>query len=178
MQKIIEKQISIFCQSCKIEVQREQNGFDHYRTDWHCYNVKLKCSAKPPLTLQQYQTFVLVDTNVKKTFKCNDCNFFRLNFESDFFWILLKQYFAKIKRKNFKSENAFKEHKLTRKHLKKLKSVCGNSGKKRNFVDSEFQCLFCQNGFDKQEKLDLHFNEHGFFIPCLNFLSKFKIKRV
>lgn len=44
------------CQSCK---SFSNDPLKHYRTEWHIHNVRLKCANRPPLTLEEFDSYCL-----------------------------------------------------------------------------------------------------------------------
>lgn len=49
------QQSTLHCPTCNLHFNHPQNHKDHYRTDFHRYNLKRKMVKLPPVTQQQFQ---------------------------------------------------------------------------------------------------------------------------
>ncbi|XP_015436306.1 PREDICTED: zinc finger protein 622 [Dufourea novaeangliae] len=89
------------CITCRVafrdlEVQRQ-----HYKSDWHRYNLKRKVAELPPVTVEEFQKRVIAQRNKddkqreEETTNCKIC------------------------RKNFNTRNQYENHLLSKKHKEK-----------------------------------------------------------
>ena len=92
---------SFTCITCHVLFEDADFQREHYKTDWHRYNLKRKIVELQPVTEEQFQEKVAFQTQKKdekvsggKTTFCNVCN------------------------KKFSSEKAFHNHVKSRKHIK------------------------------------------------------------
>lgn len=89
------------CITCRVGFADGDLQRKHYKTDWHRYNLKRKVAEMPPVTAEVFQEKVLAqraeaaakEQTKGTTMYCKICN------------------------KNFSSENAYKNHMQSKKHL-------------------------------------------------------------
>lgn len=92
------------CMSCRVafrdlEVQRQ-----HYKSDWHRYNLKRKAADLPPVTVEEFQKRVIAqrckadEDNQTQNLTCKSC------------------------RKNFHTQNQYDNHLLSKKHKSSLRN--------------------------------------------------------
>ncbi|MFH4982428.1 hypothetical protein AB6A40_009137 [Gnathostoma spinigerum] len=92
------------CLACRVVFATGELQKEHYRTDWHRYNLKRKIVGLPPVTLSQFddkvaffngQAAVESEAAVQSDLYCNSC------------------------RKHFQSSKAFDNHLASKKHKEK-----------------------------------------------------------
>eukprot|EP00162_Nutomonas_longa_P000055 comp10065_c0_seq1/m.11932 comp10065_c0_seq1/g.11932 ORF comp10065_c0_seq1/g.11932 comp10065_c0_seq1/m.11932 type:complete len:399 (+) comp10065_c0_seq1:27-1223(+) len=96
---------TLVCNSCHIRFDDNGAYRAHYQTEWHRFNIKRKCAAMPPVTVEEFearkdavmaadaaQAATPADSNTKSNMNCAVC------------------------RKNFSSKNAFDNHLESKKH--------------------------------------------------------------
>ncbi|KAL5274111.1 ZNF622 family protein [Megaselia abdita] len=94
------------CINCNVKFADAEIQKNHYKTDWHRYNLKRKISQMPPVTSEDFQKRVLESkalqnsnqVELNTTFYCNAC------------------------RKQFQNQKAFDNHENSKKHKESLKS--------------------------------------------------------
>ncbi|XP_035223966.1 zinc finger protein 622-like [Stegodyphus dumicola] len=189
--------MSLSCISCKVVFSAPELHHEHYKTDWHRYNLKRRVAELPPLTKEEFDKRAAVfqlnaETREKKEFlRCELCN------------------------KVFSSKNTFVNHLKSKKHLemeagepnrmKKSVSVvpqqaakvvedekksetcsddeweddddgdwesCDEDEEVRRIIIDTNDCLFCDNVSDSTEGNVTHMTEvHSFFIPDIEYVS-------
>ncbi|XP_074659191.1 cytoplasmic 60S subunit biogenesis factor ZNF622-like isoform X2 [Tubulanus polymorphus] len=87
------------CITCRVafldsDVQRE-----HYKTDWHRYNLKRKVADLPPVTAENFQQRVLAQKKQEKEDECE-----------------VKTGYCALCRKHFGSRNSYANHLTSKKH--------------------------------------------------------------
>lgn len=45
---------NLSCSYCKVEFTEANQHREHYKLDWHRYNLKLSLMSKPPITEEQF----------------------------------------------------------------------------------------------------------------------------
>ncbi|XP_033332382.2 cytoplasmic 60S subunit biogenesis factor ZNF622 [Megalopta genalis] len=98
------------CITCRVafrdlEVQRQ-----HYKSDWHRYNLKRKVAELPPVTVEEFQKRVIAQRNKddeERKEELTNC---------------------KICRKSFNTKNQYENHLVSKKHKEKCakQSIVGN----------------------------------------------------
>uniref|UniRef100_A0A2L2Y1E3 Zinc finger protein 622 n=1 Tax=Parasteatoda tepidariorum TaxID=114398 RepID=A0A2L2Y1E3_PARTP len=189
------------CLACKLLFSVPQLHHDHYKTDWHRYNLKRQIAELPPLSKEEYEKRLAAfkeseaEKDKKVSLRCESCN------------------------KHFSSNNALENHLKSKKHLdvearkpkksprKEIKpstsdqkpitepaanDVSDNDddwedddeegewescdenddeGGKRIIIDTN-DCLFCDNVSDSTESNVSHMTSaHSFFIPDIEYLT-------
>ncbi|XP_069674094.1 cytoplasmic 60S subunit biogenesis factor ZNF622-like [Periplaneta americana] len=86
------------CITCRVAFKDAEIQRQHYKTDWHRYNLKRKVAELPPVTAEEFQRRVLIQR--EQDDENNKDN---------------SQY-CKVCRKNFSTKNAFENHLNSRKH--------------------------------------------------------------
>lgn len=89
------------CITCRVafrdlEVQRQ-----HYKSDWHRYNLKRKVAELPPVTVEEFQKRVIAQRNKDDKERKEDL----MN--------------CKVCRKTFNTKNQYENHLLSKKHKEK-----------------------------------------------------------
>jgi pre-60S factor REI1 len=89
---------SYTCVTCRVAFKDADIQRQHYKTDWHRYNLKRKVAELPPITAEDFQRRVLIqrekDDNENKTTSVH----------------------CKVCRKNFSTRNGFVNHLNSKKH--------------------------------------------------------------
>lgn len=72
------------CLNCNVKFHNADIQREHYKSDWHRYNLKRKIAELPPITAEEFQKRVLQqrvsDEQVEVSLHCAEC---RKNFISD-----------------------------------------------------------------------------------------------
>ncbi|XP_055614150.1 cytoplasmic 60S subunit biogenesis factor ZNF622 [Uranotaenia lowii] len=182
--------VSYTCLNCSVRFQNAEMQREHYKTDWHRYNLKRKIAELPPVNIEEFEKRI-------KQQKTADAVA-----QED------QSLYCKACKKLFKSKNAHDNHLNSRKHQDNLKaflegdetakqedvSVKSTRTKKEIGTDeaamdedieevdsdeweSEWDnpiekndCLFCQNHSEDLIKNIKHMSvAHSFFIPDAEF---------
>ncbi|KAK0094241.1 hypothetical protein PV326_011451 [Microctonus aethiopoides] len=172
------------CITCRVafrdlEIQRE-----HYKTDWHRYNLKRKVVELPVVSAEEFQKRVLQQRNENDTVKIGQATN------------------CKVCKKNFNTQNQYENHLMSKKHKEKclknmtnpektdshssatsesqpsVESADMDVGSDVESVDSDEwaedtenpvtnnDCLFCNHHSKSVVKNLKHMTEaHSFFIP-------------
>jgi len=190
------------CLTCNIIFQNIENQREHYKQDWHKYNLKRKVAGLPSITEAEFTEKIQKQieenelANKVVTWNCEVC------------------------KKVFNTENAFKNHETSKKHIENAAnydknktmnvddesdddlSVDENDSKeprinwKKRFAEAqteeefnkvldekikmsrrieETECLFCNfKGNTFEEKMEHMTIDHTFFIPDVEYLSDLK----
>ncbi|KAJ2857590.1 pre-60S factor rei1 [Coemansia erecta] len=88
------------CMACQVAFYSADQQRTHYRTDWHRYNLKRKVAELPPVTAESFAQRVLAQQ--AKTAEAAK----KAQFSAD----------CTVCRKTYGSENAFKNHLVSKKH--------------------------------------------------------------
>ncbi|CAD8065490.1 unnamed protein product [Paramecium sonneborni] len=143
------------CSSCLLSFPEELGYKDHYKTDFHRYNIARKMINLAPVSYEAYKEKFdkiseqkIISPIQSQTFKC--CN------------------------KEFKSSKTYQAHLVSKSHQQnQLKSpiTTNRSQTGNSLVDSKV-CLFCDELCDNLEECLKHMSNHGFFIReqkhCIN----------
>ncbi|RHY10324.1 hypothetical protein DYB28_004172 [Aphanomyces astaci] len=168
------------CTACREEFATYELQKEHFKLDWHRYNLKRKVVGLPPVSVEQFFARKAdgapqkVEEPVLQAFKCHNCN------------------------KSFSNVKAVDNHKATKKHqvaVKKADNVETITSKviakavedapvdeeaattedddEEEDVDLNIQhCMFCSFEADSLETNLTHMQKsHGFFIPDLEYLE-------
>ena len=178
------------CIYCQVGFPTGEQQREHYRSDWHRYNLKRRSAELPMISFAEFERKVAENNakssqadNINESFYCDSC------------------------KKGFTSKNTFSQHLLSKKHVQ-------NQSKQPSFRDdpskskisslrrsvsemkiSEFaseeeiarivsenianaprllltECLFCEKEFSTLEENLSHMTAcHSFYIPDLDYLS-------
>ncbi|KAK6166531.1 hypothetical protein SNE40_023195 [Patella caerulea] len=118
--------MSVFtCISCRVAFADADLQRQHYKTDWHRYNLKRKVAELPPVTAENFRQRVLAQkSQVEEAEKDNVSR-------------------CQICKKKFNTENAYKTHIKSKKHQEAEKSYNPDDHNvkhsKKNSIDSEEQ---------------------------------------
>lgn len=175
------------CLNCNVKFRDAEIQRDHYKTDWHRYNLKRRVADLPPITAEEFQKRVLQQRTADEmalqetTLYCNAC---RKQFTSD------KSYDnhlnSKKHRENahrFEKDNQGQPKDVLMKQVKSVDEVViedHNSDVEE--VDSDEwdddvenpiaknDCIFCPAHSETFEDNVKHMSlEHTFFIPDTEF---------
>eukprot|EP00124_Ichthyophonus_hoferi_P002585 Ihof_evm5s181 gene=Ihof_evmTU5s181 len=174
------------CISCRVSFPSADAQREHYRTDWHRYNLKRKVVGMAPVTAEGFQQRLITQqekTQLEKEVEeysgqCRACN------------------------KVYSTENAYTNHLVSKKHKElatkyELRKANGDlpspKAKKEaieveeavdedeeieeveNFELGETDCLFCPyQSADFEANLDHMSKKHSFFIPDYEYLMDVK----
>ncbi|CAH0560373.1 unnamed protein product [Brassicogethes aeneus] len=98
MSEIIQISDSFTCITCRVAFKDAEVQRQHYKSDWHRYNLKRKVAELPPVTAEEFQRRVLNQRNTEELMRqdtnvyCNAC------------------------RKSFGNQNAYDNHLNSKKH--------------------------------------------------------------
>ena len=85
------------CTSCYLNLDSEQHYKDHYKSDFHRYNIKRKMLGLKPATQEQFfdkkNDNAVEEAKPASALVCNSC-----------------RYSAKLLRKSFTNHGAYKQH--------------------------------------------------------------------
>lgn len=100
------------CINCSVRFANADIQRDHYKTDWHRYNLKRKVAELPPVTAEDFQKRVLQQRNADEA-----------ALEEN--QLIL---YCGICRKHFNSHNAYTNHLNSKKHKEAATSESGENG--------------------------------------------------
>jgi len=189
------------CLTCKVIFNNIESQREHYKQDWHKYNLKRKVADLPSITEDEF------NEKIKKQIEDNE---------------LANQvnvWNCEVCKKVFNSENAYKNHEISKKHIEnatnyeKNKALYSDDSEddfsddnndpkepkinwKKRFAEAqteeefnkvldekikasrkleETECLFCDfKGNTFEEKMEHMAEEHTFFIPDIEYLVSLK----
>jgi len=169
--QILLKMSNLFCSNCKIEIKSNDETKEHYKSEFHRYNIKRTLVSLPPLSLENYlkKKTQLVDVKQQEketVHKCKACN------------------------KTFGAKNTYDQHLLSLKHKENAKRdeyrngivleapVEGQiepqklSAPKPTTVDDQSICLFCNQKNQNVDENLIHMRmEHSFFISDIKYVT-------
>lgn len=99
---LLDPSTGFTCVTCQLIFETPELQRDHYKTDWHRYNLKRQVSDLPPVTDEQFRDKVLTYRAEKEA----------LQKEED----ELSSLYCFTCRKKMKSRNALKDHLASKKH--------------------------------------------------------------
>jgi len=168
------------CVSCQVFLESEQQS-EHYKTQWHRYNVKRKVAGLPAVEREVFETKLQAVLREQQGFEKKNI-----------------VYRCRVCKRKFKSESTLEQHLETKKHMlavKKEEKKIKRKLEKHEIVGSRVQdtassiastvdsirsdhplqalsvkhCLFCPATHDNMESCLTHMLEkHGFFIPFVD----------
>ncbi|ORX52579.1 hypothetical protein BCR36DRAFT_324486 [Piromyces finnis] len=189
------------CLTCKVLLKDIESQREHYKMDWHKYNLKRKVADLPSITEAEF------NEKIKKQIEENELA------------SQIKVWNCEFCKKTFNTENAYKNHEISKKHIEKVAkyeknnelnndesdddlSDDNNNPKevkinwKKRFAEAETEeefnkildekikaskileeteCLFCDfKGNTFEEKMKHMTVEHSFFIPDIEYLANLK----
>ncbi|KAI9481600.1 MAG: C2H2 type zinc-finger-domain-containing protein [Benjaminiella poitrasii] len=163
------------CLACQVAFPTSERQRNHYRTDWHKYNLKRKIANLSPVTAEQFTQKVLSQqAQSREEMEKQDLI-----------------YECPICKKSYLSENAYNNHVQSKKHLElqqkaveqedtKIPSVTINKNSatsdeetsKKSTIDPLLDCLFCcRKNIDFDTNLSHMSKTHGFFLPDIEYLK-------
>jgi len=187
------------CLTCKVAFRSADIQREHYRQDWHRYNLKRKVAGLQPISHEVFTEKISAQNEQSKENEPKSNN-----------------YHCEACKKTFNTENAFKNHEVSKKHLENVakfekrkeskknenktnlnkKQSMPNINWKQKLADAqteeevnmvidekikhsrrleENECLFCDfKGTTFEEKMEHMTIEHSFFIPDLEFVVDLK----
>ncbi|CAK71554.1 unnamed protein product (macronuclear) [Paramecium tetraurelia] len=145
----------LVCSSCLLNFPEEPAYKEHYKTDFHRYNIARKMINLAPVSFEAYKEKFdkiseqkIITPIQSQTFKC--CN------------------------KEFKSSKTYQAHLVSKSHQQnQLKSpITTNRSQTGDSLLNSNVCLFCDELCDTLEDCLKHMSNHGFFIReqkcCIN----------
>ncbi|KAI8644359.1 C2H2 type zinc-finger-domain-containing protein [Parasitella parasitica] len=163
-----EPKSAIFtCLSCQVAFPSSGKQRDHFRTDWHKYNLKRKIANLSSVNAEQFAQKVLAQQ--------------QQGLEEHERQGLI--YECPLCKKSYYSENGYNNHVQSKKHLEqeqRAEEKDENSNQDAAMVNSTASsrqaypttdCLFCNQGNrDMDANLDHMSKAHGFFLPDIEYL--------
>ncbi|KAI8393587.1 C2H2 type zinc-finger-domain-containing protein [Radiomyces spectabilis] len=173
------------CLACHVAFPTSDRQRQHYRTDWHKYNLKRKIANLTPVTAEQFAQKVLAQQAKGRE-------------EAERAGLV---YECVVCRKTYLSENAFTNHIYSRKHKEmeakggsRVDALINQHKREVRMFSSEGEsdaeshgasvseegtprdplayCLFCsQVNTDFEMNLDHMASVHGFFLPDIEYLE-------
>ncbi|KAI7898748.1 C2H2 type zinc-finger-domain-containing protein [Cokeromyces recurvatus] len=163
------------CLACQVAFPTSERQRNHYRTDWHKYNLKRKVANLLPVTAEQFNQKVLSQQAQNRE-------------------ELEKQglvYECQLCKKSYFSENAFNNHIQSRKHIELQQKAINDEDTEMAFnkmdenpvtneqrrrttrvVNPLLDCLFCCEEYsDFDTNLSHMLKSHGFFLPDIEYLK-------
>ncbi|KAJ8654524.1 hypothetical protein O0I10_009830 [Lichtheimia ornata] len=159
------------CLACHVAFPTSERQRDHYRTDWHKYNLKRKVAELAPVSAQQFAEKLMASQQKGQEeqekmgliYECPTC------------------------KKSYYSENAFNNHIQSKKH-KEMElqmqqeededidnaetSDQPSPPRKQVLSDALVDCLFCMHtAKDFDDNLEHMRVTHGFFLPDTEYLE-------
>ncbi|XP_037934758.1 zinc finger protein 622-like [Teleopsis dalmanni] len=165
--------ITYTCITCCVKFATAEIQRDHYKTDWHCFNLKRRVCELAPVTAEDFKNRVLFQQAIK------------VQEESEI------NHFCTSCRKQFANQKAFNNHLNSKKHKENLKNkyekkdddannnidksfdVSQNEESMHNMTEklqsltlADGVCIFCvHTSADLEENLKHMFVAHSFYIP-------------
>ncbi|OQR91227.1 hypothetical protein THRCLA_22482 [Thraustotheca clavata] len=168
------------CTACREEFASYEDQKEHFKLDWHRYNLKRKVVGLPPVTLAQFHArkadgaaamaAVQKEVPADVSYKCHNCS------------------------KSFTNVKALENHKATKKHIAAVKKAGAENITSKKLEAKEEEettteedaeedpdayislaledCMFCSHSSDNLENNLIHMQKiHGFFVPDLEYLT-------
>ncbi|KAL7719019.1 Matrin-type domain-containing protein [Entamoeba marina] len=165
------------CSSCCVSFDSAKDRNDHFKSDFHLFNLKRKAVLLQPISMNKYKEIKKDELKLQ----VEDCT-----------------YYCSLCKKRYNSENQIKEHEKTKKHKQNAKKYpdnaknCIKKEKIHNEPEEEFDddipiqtidemiqerkdlapkrsskhCLFCdEESEDMMKNLEHMESVHSFFIP-------------
>jgi len=192
---------SFTCLTCKVIFQNTEDQREHYKQEWHKYNLKRKVAGLPSITENEF------DEKIRKQIEDNELT------------NKVNVYNCEVCKKVFNTENAYKNHETSKKHIENLANYEKNKAMnidvesdddlsdndnpkeprinwKKRFAEAkteeefnkvldekiklsrrleETECLFCNfKGSTFEEKMEHMTVEHTFYVPDMEYLASLK----
>ena len=163
------------CISCCVAFKDAELQRNHYKTDWHRYNLKRKVSELPPVTAEDFLQKVLNQRNIEQMAQQD------------------KSVYCQTCRKSFCNENAYSNHLNSKKHKENEKSFQGGERRSESKTDEDGEsdveevdsdewdeetenpieandCIFClHHSKNFLKNLEHMTTLHSFFIPDIEY---------
>lgn len=163
------------CITCHVAFKNAELQREHYKSDWHRYNLKRKVSELPPISAEDFQQKVYTQKTIEEQIKQD------------------KSVHCNICRKLFGNQNAYDNHLNSKKHKDNEKDYSNGENRKKvepeieessdiEEVDSDEWSEDCQNPLDNNNCIFcLHHSKnfiknlehmtvaHSFFIPDVEY---------
>jgi len=191
---------SFTCSTCRAIFNDSNAHREHYKQDWHKYNLKRKIAGLPIVTESEFNKYYNHKDEDNENEKITSWN-------------------CEACKKSFNSENAYKNHELSKKHIENIALYKNNKHTvdrdedgsdlsddndskkpkinwKKRFAEAkteeefnkileekiklsrkieETECLFCNfKGNTFEEKMEHMTVEHTFFVPDIEYLTDLK----
>lgn len=171
------KQLPFTCITCHVAFPQADLQRDHFKLDWHRYNLKRRIAELPPISAEEFQRKVLLNqqsianlANQNTTVYCEICT------------------------KNFANQNSFENHLKSKKHKERERNSTAKSSSieadlsdtkvEEEDVDSDEwddttenpidgnNCLFClHHSRNFIKNLEHMTTDHSFFIPDIEYCT-------
>ncbi|EFA01610.1 cytoplasmic 60S subunit biogenesis factor ZNF622 [Tribolium castaneum] len=164
---------SFTCITCHVAFKNAELQREHYKSDWHRYNLKRKVSELPPVSAEDFQRKVFMQRSVEEEKKQD------------------KSVHCQICRKLFGNQNAYDNHLNSKKHKENEKDYVEVDSKPAKESDSDIEevdsdewdeesenpldnndCIFClhhsKNFLKNLEHMTV---AHSFFIPDVEYCT-------
>jgi len=153
------------CLTCNIVFNKKEIRDDHYKSEWHRYNLHRKLANLPPITLDKFETRIIANEKTENQKEQQNCD---------------------ICQKKFTNDKQYKNHLMSKKHKEKMKNVntknqiseTVNIKTKMDIsdetdIDSDYEnsielndCLFCDHHSKNVKRNLKHMMiKHSFFVP-------------
>lgn len=174
------------CINCSVKFQNAEIQREHYKTDWHRYNLKRKVAQLPPVTAEDFTKRVLQQKSAEEQALQEN-------------QLIL---YCSVCRKHFNSENAYYNHLNSKKHkdclligdvdddndvvvktVQEIKAVNDefediDSDEWEEMADNPIQsdnCIFCDHHSEDMVANIKHMSvQHSFFIPDIEYCTDVK----
>ncbi|VDK51591.1 unnamed protein product [Anisakis simplex] len=103
----LDASTGLTCISCRVVFANGEIQRDHYRSEWHRYNIKRRVADLPPITAHQFEQKVL-------SFKDKVTTILQKNAEKE--ELGTRSSFCELCNKQFQSTNAFENHLNSKRH--------------------------------------------------------------
>ncbi|XP_022906749.2 cytoplasmic 60S subunit biogenesis factor ZNF622-like [Onthophagus taurus] len=163
------------CISCRVVFNTGDIQRQHYKSDWHRYNLKRKVAELPPVSAEDFQKKVILQRAQNEDLSADTSTY------------------CQVCRKSFGNGNAYDNHLNSKKHKENEKNYKENP-KSDELDDEEMEevdsdeweedienpidnndCLFCSHHSKNLLNVIKHMTqEHGFFIPDIEFCIDIK----
>jgi len=125
---------SYTCLTCKVIFQNIEAQRVHYKQEWHKYNLKRKVAGLPSITEVEFNE--KIKKQIEDTENANQVNVWN----------------CEVCNKVFNSENAYKNHELSKKHIEN--AAIFEKNKAMNVVDDSDDDLSDDNNDTKEPKIN------------------------
>ncbi|KDO30833.1 hypothetical protein SPRG_04734 [Saprolegnia parasitica CBS 223.65] len=167
------------CTACREEFPTYELQKEHFKLDWHRYNLKRKVVGLPPVTEAQFQArkadgasalaAAPKEAPVDMSYKCHNCGKSFTNTKALDNHKATKKHMAAVKKDG--------EEKITSKVLEPVKDDEPVAEDEEEDPDANISlkledCMFCTQSSESLEANLIHMQKmHGFFVPDLEYLK-------